>query len=343
MLRIDTHHHAIPSFYRDLLAKAGVDEAGGRRLPEWSPEASLQTMGELDVATAILSVSTPGTTFLSSAADAASLAGDLNDYLAELVADRPGRFGFFATIPMPHLCESIEEAARSLDELRADGVLLLANSAGVYLGQDRQDDLFAELDARSAVVFVHPAELPGPTVDGIAPFAVDFLLDTTRAAYLLVRNGICRKYHNIKFILSHAGGFVPYASHRMAVSIMGDTGRSPGDSLDDFAGFYFDTALSSSAAALPSLLAFAKPGHVTFGSDWPFVPIAAGQLFAAGLETYPGLDTDSRAAIDHTNAVALFPRLGEVPPPGRGSALDQVRHTVTRAVMRGVVRLVNTR
>jgi 6-methylsalicylate decarboxylase len=185
--------------------------------------------------------------------------------------------------------------------------------------------------------------LPGPIVDGVPPFATDFLLDTTRAAYLLVRNGICRKYSNIRFILSHAGGFVPYASHRMAVSIMGDTGRSLADSLDDFSRFYFDTALSSSAAALPSLLAFAEPGHVTFGSDWPFAPLAAGKLFAAGLETYPGLDADVRTAIEHTNALALFPRLGTAPPPNPGSTVDQIRHTVSRAVMRGVTRLLNAR
>lgn len=343
MLRIDTHHHAIPSFYRDMLRQAKIDEAGGRALPDWSPEASLQTMAELNVGTAILSVSTPGTAFLPKATEAASLARDLNDYLAGLVADQPGRFGFFATIPTPHLRESVDEVSRSLDELHADGIVLLANSAGTYLGQTGQDDLFAALDARSAVVFIHPGELPGPVIDGIAPFAVDFLLDTTRAAYLLVRNGICRTYPNIKFILSHAGGFVPYASHRMAVSIMGDTGRTPSDSLDDFAGFYFDTALSSSAAALPSLLAFAEPGHVTFGSDWPFAPVAAGKLFAAGLETYSGLRPDARAAIERNTALTLFPRLGVAPPPTPGSTLDQTRHRVSRALMRGVVRLVNTR
>ena len=251
--------------------------------------------------------STPGTTFLPSLTDAVSLARDVNDYLADLVAAQPDRFGFFATVPTPHVDESAAEVVRSLDELGADGVVLLANSAGTYLGQEGQDELFAALDARSAVVFIHPAELPGPAVDGVLPFATDFLLDTTRAAYLLVRNEICRRYPEIRFILSHAGGFVPYASHRMAVGIMSDTGRSPTDSLDDFAGFYFDTALSSSAAALPSLLAFAKPGHVTFGSDWPFAPIAAGKLFAAGLETYPGLDTDARAAIERTNALCIVP------------------------------------
>jgi hypothetical protein len=101
--------------------------------------------------------------------------------------------------------------------------------------------------------------------------------------------------------------------------------------------------LSSSAAALPSLLAFARPGHVTFGSDWPFAPLAAGKLFAAGLEAFPGLDPDARAAIERSNALSLFPRLGAAPPPDDGSPLDQLRHAASRALMRGVARLVNTR
>ncbi len=339
-LRIDTHHHLIPPDYRKALQKAGIDEAGGRALPDWSPGASLHTMAVLDVATAILSVSTPGTSFLTVAADAAALARDFNDYTAALVAEQPDRFGFFATIPMPHIDESVAEVVRSLDELKADGVVMLANNAGNYLGQDGQDDLFSALDARSAVVFIHPADVPGPTVPGVLPFAADFLLDTSRAAYLLVRNGIRREYPNIRFILSHAGGFVPYASHRMALGITSDTGRSPADSLDDFASFYFDTALSSSSAALPSLLAFAKPGHVTFGSDWPFAPLPAAKLFAAGLETYPGLPAQARSAIERTNALALFPRLGRAPTTTAAPRLQQIRHTVSRHVMRGIARLM---
>jgi hypothetical protein len=96
----------------------------------------------------------------------------------------------------------------------------------------------------------------------------------------------------------------------MAVTIFGETGRSPFKILDDFAGFYFDTALSSSPAALPTPLAFAKPGHVTFGSDWPFAPLPASQYFAAGLDDYADLDDIARAAIDRGNALALFPRFG---------------------------------
>ncbi|MFF4544655.1 amidohydrolase family protein [Streptomyces sp. NPDC001435] len=311
--RIDVHQHLVPPLYRDLLARAGITEAGGRALPEWSPEGALDVMDLLGATTGIVSVSTPGTGFLTDPDEASDLARRLNDYCAALTADYPGRFGYFATLPMPDIPASAAEARRALDELGADGVTLLANSQGTYLGSGGQEELWRTLDERAAVVLVHPAELPAPAVDGIPPFAADFLLDTTRAAYLLVRNGIVRRHPNIRFILSHAGGFVPYASHRMAVSIAGGSGRSPLDVLDDFRAFYFDTALSSSPAALPTLLAFARPGHILFGSDWPFAPTAAGQYFANGLDT--GVDPATLAAVNRTNAEALFPRLATAPAP----------------------------
>ena len=72
---------------------------------------------------------------------------DLRDYTAGLVAEQPDRFGFFVTIAMLHIDESVVEVVRSLDDLRTDGVVLLANNAGTYLGQDDQDHLFAALDA----------------------------------------------------------------------------------------------------------------------------------------------------------------------------------------------------
>lgn len=342
MVRIDTHHHCLPPGYRAALRRAGIDDAGGRALPDWTPEASLDTMAALNVATAVLSVSTPGTTFLPAAADAAALARDVNDYTAALVAAHPGRFGFFATVPMPHVGRAVTEAIRALDALDADGVVLLANNAGVYLGQDGQDDLFSALNARSAVVFIHPADLPGPEIPNVLPFAADFLLDTTRAAYLLVRNGIRRKYPNIRFVLSHAGGFVPYASHRMALAITSDTGRSPTDVLEEFSSFYFDTALSSSPAAMPSLLAFAKPDHILFGSDWPFAPVAAGQIFAASLENY-ALDAATRSAIDNGNARALFPRFGPAVKAPHRSPSATTRNVARRVVMRGLARLMTPR
>ncbi|WP_432087927.1 amidohydrolase family protein [Streptomyces sp. bgisy095] len=337
--RIDVHQHVVPGFYRDELAKAGIADAGGRALPDWNPESALELMDLLGTATSILSVSTPGTGFLTAPAEAADLARRLNDHSAALVSDHPGRFGFFATLPMPDAGASAAEAARALDELRADGVTLLANNRGTYLGVDGQDALWRTLNDRGAVVFIHPAELPAPPVDGIPPFAADFLLDTTRAAYLLVRNGIPRRYPDIRFVLSHAGGFVPYSSHRMALTIANDTARSPLDVLDDFRSFHFDTALSSSPAALPTLLAFARPGHVLFGSDWPFAPTPAGQYFAGGLDG--NVDAATLRAVNRTNAEALFPRLAAAPPtpPPALPAPVRLRHAVQRTGARLVFKL----
>ncbi|MGW0710120.1 amidohydrolase family protein [Streptomyces sp. NPDC002643] len=340
--RIDVHQHLVPPLYRDALAKAGIAEAGGRAVPGWSAAAALEAMDLLGTETAILSVSTPGTTFLTDRAEAADLARRLNDHSAAVTAEHPGRFGWFATLPMPDAEASAEEAERALTELRADGVTLLANTRGAYLGAEGQDALWRVLDERRAVVLVHPADLPAPTVDGIPPFAADFLLDTTRAAYLLVRDGVPGRYPNIRFLLSHAGGFLPYASHRMAVAMASETGRSPLDILEDFRGFYFDTALSSSPAALPSLLAFARPGRVLFGSDWPFAPVAAGQYFANGLDD--GVAPDTLAAINRTNAETLFPRLATTattPPPAR-PLTARLRMSAQRSGARLFFKLIRT-
>ncbi|WP_326595866.1 amidohydrolase family protein [Streptomyces sp. NBC_01803] len=337
--RVDVHQHILPSFYRDLLAKARIAEVGGRPLPDWSPEGALALMELLGTATAIVSVSTPGTGFLTDPAEAAALARRLNDHSAALADGHPGRFGFFATLPMPDAAASATEAERALDELRADGVTLLANHRGIYLGSGGQEELWRALDDRGAVVFVHPAALPAPVVDGIPPFVVDFLLDTTRAAYLLVRNGIVRRFPGIRFILSHAGGVVPYASHRMALAIAGESGRSPLDVMDDFRAFFFDTALSSSPAALPTLLAFARPGHVLFGSDWPFAPTPAGQYFATGLDTH--VSPDTLTAVNRANAEILFPRLAATPAPQPARPVSRrLRQSAKRAAARLAFRLV---
>lgn len=337
--RIDVHQHLLSPSYVAWLQSKGIANAGGRDLPQWTAESALAMMDEIGTATAVLSVSTPGTGPAANEAEAVGIASQVNDFSAELVKDQPRRFGFFATLPMPYIGQAVAEAARALDDLGADGIVLLANTNGTYLGQPEQEELFAELDRRAAVVFIHPAELPGPSVPGIAPFAADFLLDTTRAAYLLVRNGIRRRYPNITFILSHAGGFVPYAAHRMAVAMVGENAHNPMDSLEDFSTFYFDTALSGSAAALPSLLAFAKPGHVLFGSDWPFAPPPAVQYFTAGLDAYAGI-TD-HADINRDNATALFPRLASEPivAPPRALIAD-TRRALKQRVMRAAVNFI---
>lgn len=303
--RIDTHQHIIPPHYAAWLAKHGLN-AGGRAIPEWSVDSALELMDQGRIATAILSVSTPGA-HIGDDRQAREIARSVNEFSADVARRRPDRFGFFATLTLPDVEGAIAEARHALDHLGADGVVLLANVGGVYLGEPTWEPLMAELDRRAAVVFVHPSSLPAPPVPGIAPFVADFLLDTTRAAINLARMRTFERFPNLKIILSHAGGFLPFAAERVARACS-DDGENIAEGLARLRQFYFDVALSSSPFALPSLLAFADPERITYGSDWPFAPAARSLHFARLLDEFP-LTAEQRGAIDRSNAVKLFPRL----------------------------------
>ncbi|MEL7940197.1 amidohydrolase family protein [Pseudomonas delhiensis] len=302
--RIDTHQHIVPPFYGQWLESRGIT-AGGLPIPKWSAEAALDLMDSNGIETGILSVSTPGV-HLGNDAEARVKAKEVNEYCAEVVDKYPGRFGFFATLTLPDVDGAIEQAEYALTHLKADGVILLANVRGTYVGTPEWDPLLQALDRHQARVFIHPSELPAPEVPGIPPYAADFLLDTTRAALNLAKRGCLERYPNLKIILSHAGGFVPYAAERMARICSADGSTEGG--IRRLRQFYFDTALSSSAYALPALLAFAKPENITFGSDWPYATKERSSHFTGLLDAY-GFTDAQRSSINRDNALRLFPRL----------------------------------
>ncbi|MCX0275154.1 amidohydrolase family protein [Nocardia zapadnayensis] len=304
--RIDTHQHIIPPEYRRLLDERGLS-AGRWPTPEWAPEAALALMDSSNIATGILSVSSPGV-HLGPGAEGRTIARRVNTYTAEVVKDRPDRFGCFAGVPLPDVDGSLEEIAHAFDEIGADGVVLMSHADGKYLGHKDFEPLWEELDARNAVVFIHPTSPPMEILDGLPSPILDFPFDTTRTAIHMVANGVLRRHKRVRVILSHAGGFLPYAAYRFIGAAQFNSGIAPEEIFEDMKRFYFDTAVSSTPVAMPSLLAFADPTRITYGSDFPYVP--SSKLFDAMLENYP-LSEEQRFAIDRGNALALFPRLAQ--------------------------------
>ncbi|KUL49811.1 amidohydrolase [Streptomyces violaceusniger] len=306
--RIDVHQHIVPPLWAETLAAHGLD-SGGWAIPAWSPTSALAMMDQQGIATGVLSVTSPGI-HLGSDAQARDLARAVNEYGADVVRDHPGRFGHFASVPLPDVDAALAETAHALDTLGADGVVLMSNAHGRYLGDPDFEPLWAELDRRGATVFVHPAQPPMPLLPGTPAPLADYVFDTTRTALNLVLNGVMSRYPNLRVILSHGGGFLPYAAYRFSgLASTVDRERNAEDLLRDLKRFYFDTALSASPSALPALLAFAEPGHVLYGSDWPFAPQDAGTYYNHYLETYPDYAPGQAEAIDRGNAEALFPRL----------------------------------
>lgn len=311
------------------MARRGLTEVAGARLPEWTPERSLRTMDDHGIAAAVLSLSAPGVHLGGSEQDAVDLARACNDYAAAVVDAQPERFGAFAVLPMPFTEAACREAAYALDALGADGVVLLGSTDGVFLGDPRLEELMAELDRREALVFVHPnlhATTPQLGLD-MPGFLLEFLCDTTRAAANLILSGVTERHPRIRWILAHAGGFLPYVAWRLALAngMPGVAAKAPHGVLHYVRRFYFDTALSPSPFAMSALAALVEPDHILFGSDFPFAPEVLVGVETKALDELEVFDAAGKAGIARDHALALLPRFAGATAPGPGGPLGRLR------------------
>ncbi|MHC1481643.1 amidohydrolase family protein [Frateuria aurantia] len=316
--RIDVHHHLIPPAFVNAMEARGLHEVAGARLPRWSARKSLQNMDVHGIATALLSLSAPGVHLGGSVTEACDLARACNEFAAETIQQHPGRFGFFAVLPMPFTDQACAEAVYALDVLGADGVVLLGSTDGQFLGDPRFDALMAELNCREAVVFVHPNLHPGTEALGLSipGFLVEFLCDTTRAACNLMFSGTLDQYPRIRWILAHAGGFLPYIAWRLSLAnaLPALKRRVPRGVLHYIRQFHFDTALSPSPYAMATLSKLVAPERILFGSDYPFAPAVITGLEVQSLAALDIFDVHVKAGIARDHALALFPRLAAAGP-----------------------------
>ena len=155
---IDVHHHILP----DVFWRATNDAhnpVGGISPAPWSKESTLSYTDDAGIDVAITSISTPGVHMGDDAA-ARDLARRVNEISAELIKERPDRFGGFAALPLPDVDGALRALEHGLDVLELDGVVLFSNARGIYLGDARFRPLFDELERRAAVVSVHPTSSP---------------------------------------------------------------------------------------------------------------------------------------------------------------------------------------
>jgi 6-methylsalicylate decarboxylase len=297
--KIDVHHHFLPEVYISSLASAGVTDSTGVPFPEWSPDVSLDLMDRFGIASAVTSISAPGIYF-GDVAFARDLARRCNEASAELVAGHPDRFGAMAVLPLPDVDASLAELEYAMDTLSLDGVALLSSV----------DDL----NRRKAVAFMHPGFAPGGKArSNLPPSLVEFVFETTMAVSNLVFSGTLERCPDIKLILPHAGGTVPYIALRMCVGQFwpGLAESVPQGVMTYLRRLYYDTALSASPHALRSLQELVEPSHILFASDYPFAPELATGITVGGLDDYDGFDEEALAWVYRKSALGLFPRFGD--------------------------------
>ena len=301
--RIDTHHHfTVPKLLAESAAK-GVTQAG---LQDWTPQKSLDQMDKGSVATSIISISDPGVWFGDNAA-ARALARECNDYAAKLIKDYPGRFGLFATLPLPDVDGALLELEYAFDKLKADGACVLSSYGGNYLGNPKFAPLMDELNRRKAVVFCHPycAACGTQTVlsDG-QNRGIEFVFDTTRTIVSLLSTATVVRCPDIRFIWSHGGGTVPYITSRLN----GVAPKLPNGVINELQKFYYDTAQAFNPYTLPSFKKLVPASHILFGTDYPLGG-GSGLAVSKGLMDNGGFSESELRGIDRDNALELLPRL----------------------------------
>lgn len=315
---IDVHHHHGTPMFRDFMASHPSDRL---HIPiTWRVETALEDMDASGVTTAVLSQFPPY--YLGTAAERRALARELNEAATRHARDHRGRFGLFASLPLPSIDDCLAEIAYGLDVLGADGIAMVTSVDGKWLGNPFFYPLYEELDRRQAIVYVHPFTPACCTglVPEIPEYIIEFGTDTTRAIGSLIWSGTSARFPNIRFIFSHGGGTMPFLIERFLAGTAAEVipgiltkGKSPPfvppqpplGILAELRRLYYDTAQCANPIALRALRDVVLPSQILYGTDY---------WYRTSVETIRGLNSaqvfseSELKAVRSDNALRLLGR-----------------------------------
>jgi predicted TIM-barrel fold metal-dependent hydrolase len=205
----------------------------------------------------------------SDAVDAARLG---NDIYARIVREFPKRFAAFACAPLPHVQASIEETSRALDDLGMVGVTAGTLVLGKSIADPAFDGFFAELNRRKAVLFIHPTggSLGSPLIESTnLVWPVGAPLEDAVCLLQFMQANFPSRFPDIKIILPHLGGFVPFLTARLDQlqdHFLPDSAMAPSAQAKYF---WYDT-VNGNPAALRCALETLGADHLLLGTDYPF-------------------------------------------------------------------------
>ncbi|WNE94106.1 amidohydrolase family protein [Streptomyces luomodiensis] len=310
---LDVHAHFVTDSYVRQARAAGHELPDGvPAWPTWSATAHLELMDRCAIETAMLSISSPGIHFGDDTA-ARRLAREVNEAGAETVREHPGRFGLFASLPLPDVDGALEEIAYAYDDLNADGVILETNTHGNYLGNGDLEPVWAELDRRGAVVFLHPTSPVcwERSALGRPRPMIEFIFDTARSVTDLLMAGTLERHRDLTVIVPHCGGALPVLADRIdgfMNMFMPPRPESP-TAVEQLGRLYYDLAGPALPRQLPALLGLAGTDRLLYGSDHCWTPAAAVQAHIAGLDSAPAPEgAVSWRALTTANARRVLPR-----------------------------------
>lgn len=271
-------------------------------------DRKLEHMDRGAIGISVLSVNIPGLD-LFDPAEAPAIARDANDELQGLVAAHPDRLAAFAALPM----QVPEAAAAELQRSMASGMrgaMLYSNVAGRTLDEAEFGVVFAAAADLDAPVLIHPTLPLSARLLDVYAFVpvVGFLIDSSTAVLRLIFGGLFDRHPQLKLILGHVGGFIPYLVGRLdyeSSRIPGGLGALAVMPSEHVRKLYVDT-VSAWPPALRLAIDFFGAERILFATDHPFWEPRRTHDALAELS----LPEDQLSAIQTGNAAALLRLVG---------------------------------
>jgi aminocarboxymuconate-semialdehyde decarboxylase len=288
--KYDLHTHYYPEVFFDEIRARGVDfdfdtDPAGRTIikyrgarffgitpPMTDPVARIEAMDAARVDVEVLSLSTPNV-FFAPPEEQAEVARLVNDAYADVIARYPQRFKGFASIPMDDPDAALVELERALDDLKLNGVILLSNIRGRALASPEYRPFYEEANRRGLCIFMHPMlpANPEPFQQFVLGPIVGFPCDTTLATAHLCYAGFFKDYPDIRWIIGHAGGTIPWLMERL------DNGFRDFEEtkvhIDELPSVYLKRLYYDTVTFSPHTLAMLRDqvgtDHMVMGSDFP--------------------------------------------------------------------------
>ena len=324
MKTIDVHNHFYPPEYLEAIQKGPsavkiTYDSDNNPLLHYPGDYNIVVPGHRDidirssvlqktgVDMQVLSMTTPGV-HIESPERASELARLVNDSFAKIAEERSHQFAAFATLPLNDPQASVLEMERAFKELGFKGVTLHSNVNGIPLDDERFLPLYEKANELNAVFDIHPTFPVG--VEAMTEYwlmpLIGFTFDTTLTAAKLVFSGIVEKFPQIKWILGHLGGAIPYLAERLDRGYSAfkecreNISKPPSEYLKEF---YYDS-VNFDYNALKFAIEFAGSDHIVAGSDYPH---QIGSLEKMK-ESISNLDisAEEKACISGKNVAALL-------------------------------------
>jgi predicted TIM-barrel fold metal-dependent hydrolase len=317
---IDVHHHYAPPGWLKVLADQ--DALNVEPWKGWTPQKAVDAMDLAGVQTSYSSITVPGVYFAEGFGnqqappgkvfknDVVAMAREANEFGARMKSDHPGRFGIWASLPLPNVDAALKEISYALDTLKLDGIGSITSIGTKYMGDKSFIPVFEELNRRGAIVYTHPGA--GPcclyAVPSVGPTTLEYSHDTARTIVSWINSGNAERFPNVKWIFSHGGGSLWSARY-----INGEIGRDPKALatssprlLTFLRKFYYDTAATTSFLQIQTLRTLVGLSQVVMGTDHPYGEPIDFMLDYRDLQASGVIAEQERRGIERNNAARLL-------------------------------------